>query len=107
MADANTSTPSKSQPRGRGRGRGKSRGGLGKYLRARGRGHSFGRPAEFTKRLVLEGEKPAEDLDSEEAEVIHQRYSKRQLVPNADRYAEEEPQLDSDGTCLLMDDRAT
>lgn len=100
MADASPSLASESQPRGRGRGRGKSRGGFGKYLRARGRGHSFGRPAEFTKRLVLEGEVP-EDLDPEEAEETRQRYTKRQLVSNADRYAEEEPQLDSDGTCLF------
>lgn len=100
MADASPST-SESQPRGRGRGRGKSRGGLGKYLRARGRGHSFGRPAEFMKRLVLEGETP-EDLDPEEAEEVRHRYAKRQLVSNADRYAEEEPQRDSDGACPLV-----
>ncbi|KAF8553274.1 hypothetical protein OG21DRAFT_1485540 [Imleria badia] len=93
---SNTSTSSESQPRGRGRGRGKSRGGLGKYLRARGRGRSFGRPAEFTQRLVLEGEQP-EDIDPEAAEEIHQRYSRRQLESNVDRYAEEEPQLDSEG----------
>ncbi|KAI9571963.1 hypothetical protein HD554DRAFT_2036457 [Boletus coccyginus] len=97
MAELIASTPSESQPRGRGRGRGKSRGGLGKYLRARGRGHSFGRPAEFTKRLVLEGEAPEEDVDPEEAEEIRQRFSKRQLASNADRYVEEEPQLGSDG----------
>jgi len=96
MAEASPSTSSESQPRGRGRGRGKSRGGLGKYLRARGRGHSFGRPAEFMKRLVLEGEEP-ENIDPEETEKIRQRFSKRQLGSNADRYAEEEPQLDSDG----------
>lgn len=96
MADASPSTSSETQPRGRGRGRGKSRGGLGKYLRARGRGRSYGRPAEFTKRLVLEDEQPAE-LDPEESEAIQQRYTKRELVSNADRYAEEEPQLGSDG----------
>lgn len=95
-AMAEPSTSSESQPRGRGRGRGKSRGGLGKYLRARGRGHSFGRPAQFTTRLVLEGEEP-DDLDPEEAKEIHQRYAKRQLASNADRYVEEEPQLDSEG----------
>ncbi|KAF9232486.1 hypothetical protein BU15DRAFT_81173 [Melanogaster broomeanus] len=96
MADASTPAPSDNQPRGRGRGRGKSRGGLGKYLRARGRGRGFGRPAEFTKRLVLEGE-AEQDIDPEEAEEMRKRYSKRQLASNADRYAEEEPQLDSDG----------
>ncbi|KAN0079869.1 hypothetical protein V8E55_009435 [Tylopilus felleus] len=96
---AEPSTSSESQPRGRGRGRGKSRGGLGKYLRARGRGHSFGRPAQFTTRLVLEGEEP-DDLDPEEAKEIHQRYAKRQLASNADRYVEEEPQLDSEGETI-------
>ncbi|KIJ05846.1 hypothetical protein PAXINDRAFT_20921 [Paxillus involutus ATCC 200175] len=97
MADSTTPTPPDSrQPRGRGRGRGKSRGGLGKYLRARGRGHSFGRPAEFSKRLVLEGE-AGEEMDSEEAEEMRLKYARRQLGSNADRYAEEEPQLDSDG----------
>ncbi|KAK0472467.1 hypothetical protein IW261DRAFT_1553326 [Armillaria novae-zelandiae] len=69
---------------GRGRGRGKSRGGLGKYLRARGRGRGYGRPAEFHQRLVLEGEAP-------------RKFSRRQLGTNTDRYAEPEPELDSDG----------
>ena len=101
MAEASPSTSSESQPRGRGRGRGKSRGGLGKYLRARGRGRSVGRPAEFMKRLVLEGEEP-ENIDPEEVEEIRQRYSKRHLASNADRYAEEEPQLDSDGALALF-----
>ena len=91
-ADSAVSTP-------RGRGRGKSRGGLGKYLRARGRGHrGGGRPAEFGKRLVLEGEEHAEDdPESEEAQEEARRYSRRQLGTNADRYKEEEPELDSDG----------
>ncbi|KAF9221755.1 hypothetical protein BS17DRAFT_768412 [Gyrodon lividus] len=96
MADSSTSTPSDNQPRGRGRGRGKSRGGLGKYLRARGRGHAYGRPAEVTKRLVLDGEE-GEDIDPEEADEMRRKFAKRQLGSNADRYAEEEPQLDSDG----------
>ncbi|KAG2056575.1 hypothetical protein BDR06DRAFT_981302 [Suillus hirtellus] len=65
----------------RGRGRGNSRGGLGKYLRARGRGRG-GRPAEFHQCLVLEGE---------------QVYARRHIGSNADRYAELEPDLDSDG----------
>lgn len=93
MADASSAT-SDIQPRSRGRG--KSRGGLGKYLRARGRGRSHGRPAEFTPRLRLEDEVDAVD-DPEEAEATRQRYAKRTLVSNADRYAEEEPQLGSDG----------
>ncbi|KIJ64369.1 hypothetical protein HYDPIDRAFT_28812 [Hydnomerulius pinastri MD-312] len=96
MADAIASTSSDSQPRGRGRG--KSRGGLGKYLRARGRGRGrgFGRPAEFSKRLVLEDEE-VEDLEPEEAEELQKKYSRRQLGTNADRYVEEAPELDSDG----------
>ncbi|KAF9076714.1 hypothetical protein BDP27DRAFT_1283416 [Rhodocollybia butyracea] len=79
----------------RGRGRGKSRGGLGKYLRARGRGRGLGRPAEFTKRLGLEDE--AEDEDEEEAAARQAKYSRRNLGSNVDRYAEPEPEIDSDG----------
>lgn len=82
--------------RGRGRGRGKSRGGLGKYLRARGRGRGGGRPAEFHKRMVLEGE-GQEELDEEEQRELQQKFSRRQLGTNADRYTEQEPELDSDG----------
>ena len=94
-SSATTSTDhSVSKPRGRGRGR--SRGGLGKYLRARGRGRGGGRPAEFRERLVLAGERP-EELDEEEAEELQKRYSRRQLGSNADRYAEPEPELGSDG----------
>jgi hypothetical protein len=92
-----------SQPsRGRGRGRGKSRGGLGKYLRARGRGRGTGRPAEFGKRLVLEDEEKVElDPESEEAiqaREFQQKFARRQLGSNADRYAEPVPVLNSDGT---------
>ncbi|KAL4077873.1 hypothetical protein J3A83DRAFT_4156216 [Scleroderma citrinum] len=93
MADEATSTTNGPS---RGRGRGKSRGGLGKYLRARGRGRGYGRPAEFTKRLVLEGEEGV-DLDPEEAEELRQKYGRRQLGSNADRYVEAEPELGSDG----------
>lgn len=86
--------------RGRGRGRGKSRGGLGKYLRARGRGRGTGRPAQFGTRLLLEGE-GKEDLTEEEAAELARetaaKYSRRQLGTNADRYQEEEVELDSDG----------
>ncbi|OCB86009.1 hypothetical protein A7U60_g6904 [Sanghuangporus baumii] len=82
----------------RGRGRGKSRGGLGKYLRARGRGRGGGRPAEFHKRLVLEDEEVIElEPDSEELKKLERRYGKRRLESNADRYAEPEPVLDSEG----------
>ncbi|KAG2353122.1 hypothetical protein BDR07DRAFT_1615157 [Suillus spraguei] len=78
-------------------GRGLSRGGLGKYLRARGRGRG-GRPAEFHQRLVLEDEEVvALDPDSEEAKELQKKYSRRQLGSNADRYVEPEPELDSDG----------
>lgn len=83
----------------RGRGRGKSRGGLGKYLRASGRRGS-GRPAEWGKRLVLEGEGEIDPEELEEISELEKRFSKRQLGTNADRYAEEEPVLNSDGTCM-------
>ena len=83
----------------RGRGRGKSRGGLGKYLRARGRGRGRGRPAEFGKRLLLEGEMP-DDMDEEEIAEMQQKYSRRQLGTNVDRYKEPEPELDSEGTYM-------
>jgi hypothetical protein len=92
--------PSPSSSSTRGRGRGKSRGGLGKYLRARGRGRGFGRPAEFTTRLVLEGEGTAALTEEEQAELAREtamKYSRRQLGTNADRYKEEEVELDSDG----------
>ena len=95
MADEGTSTADGASP-GQGRGRGKSRGGLGKYLRARGRGRGYGRPAEFTKRLVLDGEEQVE-LDPEEAEELRHKYARRQLGSNADRYVEPEPELGSDG----------
>ncbi|OJA16657.1 hypothetical protein AZE42_10358 [Rhizopogon vesiculosus] len=64
-------SPSTSEPiRTRGGGPGKSRGGLGKYLRARGRGRG-GRTAEFHKRLVLEDDKLIDlDPDSQEAKEL-------------------------------------
>ncbi|VDB95395.1 unnamed protein product [Peniophora sp. CBMAI 1063] len=90
-----------SSSRGRGRGRGRSRGGMGKYLRARGRGHrGGGRPAVFKERLVLEGEQE-EELDEEEAAAQAQKFSRRQLGTNADRYKEPEPELDSEGEEIL------
>jgi hypothetical protein len=94
--------PSASNPV-RGRGRGKSRGGLGKYLRARGRG-GRGRPAEFNTRLVLEGERKPELTEEEEAELareMREKYSRRQLGTNEDRYKEEEAELDSDGEQVI------
>ena len=98
MADNGVAGES-SSPAGRGRGRSrgshKPRGGFGKYQRARGyRGR--GRPAEFGKRLVLEGEEEAE-LEEEEQRELAQKYGRRQLGTNADRYAEPEPELDSEG----------
>ncbi|TFK32927.1 hypothetical protein BDQ12DRAFT_691807 [Crucibulum laeve] len=90
-----------SSSRGRGRGRGKSRGGLGKYLRARGRGRGFGRPAEFHKRLLLEGETPDDEEDEEAAAEKAAKFSRRKLGSNVDRYAEEEPELGSDGEPIV------
>jgi hypothetical protein len=100
MAEPNTTSASNPV---RGRGRGKSRGGLGKYLRARGRG-GRGRPAEFSTRLVLEGERKPELTEEEEAELareIREKYSRRQLGTNEDRYKEEEAELNSDGESLI------
>ncbi|KAL0952928.1 hypothetical protein HGRIS_007141 [Hohenbuehelia grisea] len=103
MSSTPSSTPDTSTgaegSRGRGRGRGKSRGGLGKYLRARGRG-GRGRPAEFRERLLLDGEAPAE-LDEEQQAELHRKFARRQLGTNADRYKEEEPELDSDGEPIV------
>ncbi|KAL0573702.1 hypothetical protein V5O48_008245 [Marasmius crinis-equi] len=99
---AATQDSQSSETRGRGRGRGKSRGGLGKYLRARGRGRGFGRPAEFHKRLLLEGEGPLDDEEDEEEKAERlKKYSRRQLGTNADRYKEEEPELGSDGEPIV------
>ncbi|KAG1857732.1 hypothetical protein DFJ58DRAFT_726856 [Suillus subalutaceus] len=64
-----------------GEGRGKSRGGLGKYLRAH--------------EVVVES---ISIPDSEEAKELQQKYARRHLGSNADRYyAEPERELDSDG----------
>jgi len=95
-------TASKNTPtsRGRGRGRGTSRGGLGKYLRASGRGRGRGRPAEFTQRLLLNGEGKPDLTEEEAAEVskeLREKYGRRRLGTNADRYKEEEVEFDSDG----------
>ncbi|KAI0632791.1 hypothetical protein C8Q77DRAFT_1262663 [Trametes polyzona] len=97
MSDSAPAPEGSSAPtRGRGRGRGKSRGGLGKYLRARGRGRGRGRPAEFGKRLLLEDEQE-EELEEEEQHELERRFARRQLVSNADRYVEPEPELNSEG----------
>ena len=55
---------------GRGTGRGKSRGGFGKYLRARGRGHARGRPAAFGRRLVLEDEEEVAPVTEEKEDKL-------------------------------------
>jgi hypothetical protein len=71
---------------------------LGKYLRAKGRRGS-GRPAEWGKRLVLEGEGEVQDPELlENIEEMEKKYSKRELGSNVDRYKEDEPILNSDGT---------
>ncbi|KAF7316524.1 hypothetical protein MIND_00171700 [Mycena indigotica] len=88
----------------KGRGSHKSRGGLGKYLRARGRGRGYGRPAEFSKRLVLEDEELVDPQGEEAAEIaaeMARKFSRRQLGTNADRYVEPEPELDDDGQPVL------
>jgi hypothetical protein len=47
---------------------------------------------------VLEDEQVVDlDPDSEEAKELQQKYARRQLASNADRYVELEPELDSDG----------
>ncbi|KAH6886145.1 hypothetical protein BKA70DRAFT_1390525 [Coprinopsis sp. MPI-PUGE-AT-0042] len=102
--DSQTGGDNSSSNSSRGRGRGRSnRGGLGKYLRARGRGHrGGGRPAVFKERLLLEGEGPGDDEEDEEEKAERlAKFSRRQLGTNADRYAEEEPELGSDGEPIV------
>ncbi|KAI9456125.1 hypothetical protein BJY52DRAFT_1121345 [Lactarius psammicola] len=94
QSQSQSSSHSPFHPRGSARAR--SRGGLGKYLRARGRGHRGGRPAEFKERLLLECERPDELSEDESAEQ-DARYAKRALRTNADRYEEPEPEIGSDG----------
>ncbi|KAF7305022.1 hypothetical protein MKEN_01217200 [Mycena kentingensis (nom. inval.)] len=101
--NASSSTDSVGKSAYRGRGSHKSRGGLGKFLRARGRGRG-GRPAEFSKRLVLEDEQVVDPDDEEAAQIaaeIAQKFSRRQLGTNADRYVEPEPELDDDGEPIV------
>ena len=87
-----------------GRGRpNRSRGGLGKYLRARGRGGGRGRPAEFSQRLLLDGEGKEEMTEEEAAEAaseLARRFGRRQLGTNADRYEEKE-EIGSDGEPIV------
>ena len=100
MSQAPTTSQTSPVSHGRGRGRGKSRGGLGKYLRASGRGRGRGRPAEFTQRLLFDNEGKPDLTEEEAAEVekeLREKYGRRRLGTNADRYKEEEVELDSDG----------
>ena len=85
-------------PRGRST-RARSSGGFGKSIRARGRGHRSGRPAIFQERLLLEDEQDNE-LNEEEVAGLNARYAKRNLITNADRYEEPEPEIGSDGTII-------
>lgn len=88
MATQEESSPTPS--RGSGRGRGK-RGGYGKAMRARGKGSYRGRAAEFTTRLVLDDEQPLTEEEQEEAaRELREKFAKRELGTNADRYEEVE-----------------
>jgi hypothetical protein len=90
---ASTSEQSQGGTSSRGR---RSRGGLGKYLRARGRrGH--GRPAEFRERLVPEDEQEVE-LDSDEEREMRKKFSRRTLESNVTRYEERKPE--NDNVCM-------
>lgn len=51
----------------------------------------------------MEDEEEAE-LEEEEARELEQKFARRQLGTNADRYAEPEPELDSDGAYLFLID---
>jgi hypothetical protein len=100
MATQSQSAHSPIYPRGRGgSARPRSRGGLGKHLRARGRGHRGGRPAVFQERLLLEDEQP-DELNEEEVAELNAHFAKRTLSTNADRYEEPEPEIGSDGTVV-------
>ncbi|KAH6886101.1 hypothetical protein BKA70DRAFT_1335721 [Coprinopsis sp. MPI-PUGE-AT-0042] len=83
-------TSSSNSSRGRGRGR-SNRGRLGKYLRARGRGH----------RIEAVVNPLHDEEDAEEKAERLAKFSRRQLGTNADRYAEEEPELELDGEPIV------
>lgn len=55
----------------------------------------------WNARLVLEGEQRGE-LDEEETKELEQKYSRRDLGSNADRYVEPEPELDSEGMLPIL-----
>ena len=50
----------------------------------------------WNERLLLEDEQEIE-IDDDEVAEMQQKYSRRQLGTNADRYVEPEPELDDDG----------
>jgi hypothetical protein len=61
----------------------------------------LGRPAEFSARLLLDGEAPDEETEEDAAERLR-KFSRRELGSNADRYLEPEPELNSDGRHTLL-----
>lgn len=91
------SQPSSSISTGaRGRGYPRARGGIGKHVRARGRGRRGGLPARYQEQLTLDGEQ-AEQLDEAEAVELEARYARRTIGTNADRYEEPDPEIGLDG----------
>jgi len=93
------SQPSSSTSTGaRGRGYLRSRRGIGKHIRARGRGRGYrgGHPDWYSERLTPDGEQ-SEQRDAAEAAVLEARYAWRTLGTNVDRYEEPEPEIGLDG----------
>jgi hypothetical protein len=91
------SQPSSSTSTGaRGRGYLRSRRGIGKHIRARGRGCRGGLPARYQGQLTPDGEQ-TEELDEAEAAELEARYARRTIGTNADRYEEPEPEIGLDG----------
>jgi len=74
----------------------RARGGIGKHIRARGRGRRGGLPARYQEQLTLDGEQ-SEQLDEAEAVELEARYARRTICTNADRYEEPEPEIGLDG----------
>jgi hypothetical protein len=91
------SQPSSSTSTGaRGGGYLRSRRGIGKHIRARGRGCRGGLPARYQGQLAPDGEQ-TEELDEAEAAELEARYARRTIGTNADRYEEPEPEIGLDG----------
>ena len=95
-SETRDSPPSSTSTRARGRGHLRSRGGIGKHIRARGRGYRGGLPARYQEQLTLDGEQ-FEQLDEAEAAELEARYARRTISTNADRYEELEPEIGLDG----------